>query len=50
MKAAGLKFADLSFEDARSLIEQIKMKNLEAFFAASLVKHTEPAATPADPS
>jgi hypothetical protein len=50
MKAAGLKFSDLSFEDARRLIEQIKLRNLEAFFAASLTKHIEPAATPADPS
>jgi hypothetical protein len=50
MKAAGLKFSDLSFADARSLIQQLRLKNLEAFFAASLTKYIEPAATPADPS
>jgi len=37
LKAFG-KLADLSFEQARSLIQQVGAKNLEAFFAASLVK------------
>jgi len=37
LKAFG-KIRDLSFEQARALIEQVKAKNLEAFFAASLVK------------
>lgn len=36
MRAEGRKFADLSFEQARSLIEQIKLRNLEAFFGESL--------------
>ena len=36
MKADGRKFADLTFEQAHSLIEQIKLRNLEAFFSQSL--------------
>jgi len=48
LKAFG-KIADLSFEQARSLIEQVKAKNLEAFFAASLVKEPAAAPSPTDP-
>ena len=43
------KIADLSFEQARSLIEQIKFKNLEAFFAANLIKEPAKASTTTDP-
>lgn len=36
MKADGRKFANMNFEQARSLIEQIKLRNLDGFFAQSL--------------
>jgi len=42
MKAAGLKFAGLTFEQARALIEQLKLRNLESFFSQSLGVAAEP--------
>jgi hypothetical protein len=41
------KLADMTFGQLRSLLEQLKTKQLESFFAASLTKPTE---TPADPT
>jgi len=43
------KLADLTFEQARSLIQQVKAKNLEAFFAASLEKPVATASAATDP-
>ena len=43
------KLADLTFEQARSLIQQVKTKNLEAFFAASLEKPVVTASAATDP-
>jgi hypothetical protein len=43
------KLADLTFEQARSLIQQLKMKNLEAFLAASLEKPVVTASAATDP-
>jgi len=42
MKAAGLKFAGLTFMEARALIEQLKLRNLESFFVQSLGVAAEP--------
>ena len=44
------KLADMTFGQMRTLLEQLKTKQLEAFFAASLVKPTDAASTPADPT
>jgi len=43
------KLADLTFEQARSLIQQIQTKNLEAFFAQSLEKPVVTASAATDP-
>jgi hypothetical protein len=43
------KLADLTFEQARSLVQQVRTKNLEAFFAQSLEKPVATASAATDP-